>query len=154
MVSSISSSMNSAAMMSNSSMSRPPEGKNAFTVSDSNGDGVVSGTELDALAAGLSEATGTTVTTDDFSSFDSDSDGLSGEEMFDMLSSMGFSPAEAEGGKQGNGPPPPPPPDSSEVISAYSQNSGESSDLMTALLDALGSSSDDEGSSTSISSYS
>lgn len=147
--------MNSAAMMSNSSMSRPPEGKNAFTVSDSNGDGVVSGTELDALAAGLSEATGTTVTTDDFSSFDSDSDGLSGEEMFDMLSSMGFSPAEAEGGKQGNGPPPPPPPpDSSEVISAYSQNSGESSDLMTALLDALGSSSDDEGSSTSISSYS
>ena len=135
-------------------MSRPPEGKNAFTVSDSDGDGVVSGTELEALAAGLSEATGTTVTTDDFSSFDSDSDGLSGEEMFDMLSSMGFSPAEAEGGQQGSGPPPPPPPDSSEAISAYSQNSGESTDLMTTLLDALGSSSDDEGSSTSISSYS
>ncbi|BHH86044.1 hypothetical protein [Desulforhopalus sp. 52FAK] len=154
MVSSISNSMNSATMMSNSSMSRPPEGKNAFTVSDTNGDGVVSGTELDALAAGLSDATGTTVTTESFSSFDSDSNGLSGQEMFDMLSSIGFSPAEAEGDKQGNRPPPPPPPDSSEVISAYSQNSGERSDLMTTLLDAIGSSSDDEGSSTSIRSYS
>jgi len=96
MVSSIGSSINSAAMMSSSSMSRPPEGKNAFTVSDSNGDGVVSGDELTALAEGLSEVTGTTVTTDDVSNFDSNSDGLSGEEMFEMLSSMGFSPGGAE----------------------------------------------------------
>lgn len=151
MVSSISSSMNSAAMMNNSTMPRPPEGKNAFTVSDTDGNGVVSASELETLAKGIEEVTGTTINVEDaLSSFDTNSDnGLSGEELLEMLSSMGFSPPEMQG-DQGDGPPPPPPPSSEEAISAYSQNSGN--DLMTQLLDALDNSGDEE--STSQSSFS
>ncbi len=151
MVSSISSSMNNAAMMNNSTMPRPPEGKNAFTVSDTNGDGVVSASELETLAKGIEEVTGTTINVEDtLSSFDTNSDSsLSGEELLEMLSSMGFAPPEMQG-EQGGGPPPPPPPSSEEAISAYSQNSGN--DLMTQLLDALDGSNDEE--STSQSSFS
>lgn len=151
MVSSISSSMNSAAMMNNSTMPRPPEGKNAFTVSDTDGNGVVSASELETLVKGIEEVTGTTINVEDaLSSFDTNSDnGLSGEELLEMLSSMGFSPPEMQG-DQGDGPPPPPPPSSEEAISAYSQNSGN--DLMTQLLDALDNSGGEE--STSQSSFS
>ena len=134
MVSSIGSSMNSAAMMSNS-MSRPPEGKNAFTVSDTNEDGVVSDSELTALAEGLAETTGQSVEeiTATMSEYGSE-DGLTGEEMHDMLSNMGILPSEMQG--EGGGPPPPPPPSTEEAISAYSENSG-SDDLLTTLLDTL-----------------
>ena len=146
MVSSISGSMNSAAMMSGSGMIRPPEGKNAFQLSDSDANGLVSETELETLLSEVEGITGTTISASEaMSSFDTDSDNnLSGEEMLEMLASMGFTPPERQGeqGEQAGGPPPPPPPSSSDAISAYSQNSG--GDLMTQLLDALSSSDSDE----------
>lgn len=156
MVSSIGSNMNSAAMMNNNTMMRPPEGKNAFTASDTDGNGSVSASELEVLAKGIEEVTGTAINVEDaLSNFDADGDsGLSGEELLEMLSSMGFSPPAMQGGgqeEQRGGPPPPPPPSTEEAMSAYSQNSGD--DLMTQLMEALeGSSEDDESvSQTSIS---
>jgi hypothetical protein len=155
MVSSISGSMNSSAMMSGSAMMRPPEEKNAFQISDSDANGLVSETELEALLTEVADITGTTVTASDaMNSYDTDSDNnLSGEEMLEMLSSMGFSPPEMQAGEgeQAGGPPPPPPPSTSDAMSAYSQNSGD--DLMTQLMEALTDNTDSDSEGTSISAF-
>ena len=150
MISSISSGSDAMTMMRNS-MQKPSQGKDVFQISDSDGNGVVADSELTALTDTISESTGIDV--DDALSYDADGDGgLSGEELLDMLSSNGFSVPQMTGGEEGmaQGPPPPPPPSSEEAISAYSQNSG-SDDLMSQLLDALGS---DEDASTSYSLFS
>lgn len=152
MISSINSGSNAMTMM-RSSMQKPPQGKDAFQLSDSDGNGVVSQTELEALSTKITEITGESINVDDaLSSYDADSDGgLSGEEMLEMLTSMGFAPPGMENGDEGmaQGPPPPPPPSSEDAISAYSQNSGN--DLMSQLLDALGG---NEDASTSYSLFS
>lgn len=137
MINSVSSGASAMSMMS--STQRPPQGKDAFKMSDTDADGVVSQTELEALAAGIEEVTGTTINVDDaLATFDMDSDGgLSGEELMEMLASNGFTGPEMEG----QGPPPPPPPSSADAMSAYEENSGD--DLMSQLLDALGDSEDD-----------
>jgi hypothetical protein len=151
MISSISSGSDAMTMM-RSSTQKPSQGKDVFQISDSDGNGVVSDSELTALTDTISESTGIDV--DDALSYDADGDGgLSGEELLDMLSSNGFSVPQMADGEEGmaqGGPPPPPPPSSEEAISAYSQNSG-SDDLMSQLLDALGS---DEDASTSYSLFS
>ncbi|MFT5700817.1 MAG: hypothetical protein ACI8ZB_003702 [Desulforhopalus sp.] len=142
MIGSVSSGTSAMTMMSNS-MQKPQQGKDAFQMSDTDGNGVVSQTELETMAASMEEVTGNVINVDDaIASYDTDSDGaLSGEELLEMLASNGMSPPEMEGG----GPPPPPPPSSEEAISAYSQNSGD--DLLSQLLDSLGGSDDSEDSS-------
>lgn len=128
-----------SAMSIMSSTQRPQQGKDAFQVSDTDGNGVVSQTELETLTAGIKEVTGNSINVDDaLATFDMDSDGgLSGEELLEMLDSNGFGRPEMEG----EAPPPPPPPSSADAISAYSENSGD--DLISQLMDALGNSEDD-----------
>ena len=145
MISSIGSGTGAVSMMS-SSMQRPQQGKDAFQMSDTDADGVVSQTELETLAAGIEEVTGNSINVDDaLATFDMDSDGgLSGEELMEMLASNGFTGPEMEGG----GPPPPPPPSSADAMSAYAENSGD--DLISQLMDALGNS--ENGTETSLAS--
>lgn len=138
MINSIGSGTSAMSMLS--STQRPQQGKDMFQLSDTDGNGVVSETELTALAAGIEEATGNSINVDDaLASYDSDSDGgLSGEELMEMLDSNGFSRPEMEGEAA---PPPPPPPSSEDAMSAYSENSGD--DLISSLMDVLGNSEDD-----------
>lgn len=144
MINSISSTSSTMSMMRSSAMQRqpPPQGKDAFQMSDADGNGLVSSAELETLAAGIAEVTGSTINVDDaLSSYDADQDGgLNGEELLEMLTNMGFSPPEmvaAEGSEEASmRPPPPPPPSSEQAISAYSQNSGDD-DMMSQLLELL-----------------
>lgn len=140
MISSISSSSNTMSMMRSSAMQRPHQGKDAFQLSDTDGDGLVSNTELETLASGIEKVTDNTINVDDaLSSYDADQNGgLNGEELLQMLTSMGFSPPEmatSEDGKSSAMPPSPPPPSSEQAISAYSQNTGD--DMLAQLLDLL-----------------
>lgn len=140
MISSISSSSNSMSMMRSSAMQRQPQGKDAFQLSDMDGNGLVSSAELETLASGIEKVTGSTINVDDaLSSYDADQDGgLSGEELLQMMTGMGFSPPEmatSEDGKSSAMPPPPPPPSSEQATSAYSKNSGD--DMLAQLLDLL-----------------
>lgn len=140
MISSISSSSNTMSMMRSSVMQRQPQGKDAFKLSDTDGNGLVSSTELETLAAGIKKVTGSTINVDDaLNSYDADQDGgLNGEELLQLLTDMGFSPPEmtaSEDGKSSAMPPPPPPPSSEQVASAYSQNSGD--DMLAKLMDLL-----------------
>ncbi len=141
MINSVSSGASALSMMS--STQRPQQGKDAFQMSDTDGDGLVSATELETLAAGIEEVTGNSINVDDaLATYDSDSDGgLSGEELMEMLGSNGFAGPEMEG----KGPPPPPPPSSEDAMSAYGENSGD--DLLSELMDALGNSDDDSDTS-------
>lgn len=141
MINSISSGASALSMMS--SMQRPQQGKDPFQMSDTNGDGLVSATELETLAAGIEEVTGNSINVDDaLATYDTDSDGgLSGEELMEMLGSNGFAGPEMEG----KGPPPPPPTSSADAMSAYEENSGD--DLLSELMDALGNSDDDSDTS-------
>lgn len=132
-----------------SSTQRPQQGKDAFQMSDTDADGVVSATELETLAAGIEEVTGNSIDVDDaIANYDSDSDGgLSGEELMEMLGANGFTGPKMEG----EGPPPPPPPSSDDAMSAYGENSGD--DLLSQLMETLGNS-DDESDTSFVSSIS
>ncbi len=119
-------------MMGTSGMQRqpPPPDKDVFKVADSDNDGLVSSAELKTLVDGIEEITGNSIDVEEaLSSFDADGDGsLSGEELFGLMSSQGFNPAEmvnSEDGESGMKPPPPPPPPPTEVTSAYEANDGE-----------------------------
>jgi hypothetical protein len=128
-------------MMRSSAMQRQAQGKDAFKLSDTDGNGLVSSTELETLAAGIEKVTGSTINVDDaLSSYDADQDGgLNGEELLQLLTDMGFSPPEMTTSDDGKSsamqPPPPPPPSSEQVTSAYSQNSGD--DMLAKLMDLL-----------------
>lgn len=128
-------------MMRSNALQQPPQGKNVFQLSDTDGNGTVSSTELESLASAVEETTGSTINVNDaISSYDSDQDGaLNGEELLQMMTGMGFSPPEMASGESGKSsempPPPPPPPSSEEVTSAYSRNSGDS--MLPELLDLL-----------------
>lgn len=156
MINSISS-MNSASfMMRNNNVNRqpppPPQGKDVFQVSDTDSDGVVSGSELENLVNGIEEVTGKTIDQDTINSFDSDGDGgLNGEELLGLMQNSGFSlpPMMNSGGEEsGMQPPPPPPPSSELALSAYEQNSGD--DMISQLLSILDKSSNDSADTTSI----
>lgn len=106
MVSSINNNMGNT-VWANSSMQRGSQGKDPFTVADTDGDGSISQTELDAVAAGIEEITESTIDSD-ITTYDTDEDGsLSREELMEMLSASGFGPPEIQG--QGMQSPPPPP---------------------------------------------
>lgn len=137
MINSVSSGASALSMMS--STQRPQQGKDAFQMSDTDADGLVSATELETLAAGIEEVSGQSINVEEaIATYDTDADGgLSGEELMEMLGANGFTGPKMEGG----GPPPPPPPSSAEATSAYEENSGD--DLLSQLMDALGDSEDD-----------
>lgn len=132
--------MNSTmSMMSASKMQRqpPPADKDLFKVADADGDGQVSAGELKTLAAGIEKITGNSLNVEDaLSSYDADqSNSLSGEELFGLLSNLGFNPAGFtldENGESGMAPPPPPP---QQVSSAYAANAGE--DTISKLIEYL-----------------
>lgn len=136
------SSMSSYQPMSGTSGPKGPPGGggNAFQTSDIDQNGSISQTELESLAAGIEETTGTTIDVEEaLSSFDTDGDGgLSGEELYEMLGSYGFEPPEVTDGESeasGSPPPPPPPQQMEAALSAYGQNSGTSE--TESLLDLL-----------------
>lgn len=137
MISSINSANSAMSMMTMRSTQGqpPPPEKDIFQISDTDGDGLVSGTELEPLIGGIAETTGTEVDSD---SFDIDQNGgLSGEELFEMLSSYGFAPSQvaADEGSNSSTMPPPPPVSSEQAILAYTQNSGE--DMIGQLMELL-----------------
>ena len=98
MISSIDSTSSMSTMFGTSAMGQqppPPPGQDVFQISDTDGDGLVSETELDTLTQSLAETTGTTIDTDEaLASFDTDEDGsLSGEELKSLMDSYGFAPS-------------------------------------------------------------
>jgi len=140
-------SMSSMATMGTNSMQRqpPPPDKDVFKVADSDSDGLVSATELETLAAGNEEITGNGIDVEAaLSTYDADGDGgLSGEELFGLLSSQGFNPGgmiDGEEGESGMRPPPPPPPQ--QASSAYEANSSD--DSISQLIELLNGSSESE----------
>ena len=140
-------SMSSMSMMGTSGVQRqsPSSDKTVFDVADTNMDGVVSSSELEALTAGIEEITGNSLDVEAaLSTYDADGDGgLSGEELFGLMSSRGFNPSgmiDSEEGESGMLPPPPPPP--KQVSSAYQANSDD--DSISQLIELLNSSSESE----------
>jgi hypothetical protein len=95
MISSIDSTSSMSTMFGTSAMGQQPPpspDQDAFQISDTDGDGLVSETELDTLAQSLAETTGTSVDTDEaLASFDTDEDGfLNGEELKGLMDSYGL----------------------------------------------------------------
>jgi Ca2+-binding EF-hand superfamily protein len=123
-------SMNGAmTMMRSGSMERhQPPGKDVFQLADADSDGQVSGSELETLAKGIEEVTGTSIDLDEaLTNFDADQDGsLSGAELKGLMDSNGFSPPGMLRNDKGEaGRMQPPPPSSEQVLSAYARNTGE-----------------------------
>ncbi len=136
MISSINS-MSSAMSMVRQS---PPPDRDVFQLTDADSDGLVSKIELETLATGIEEVTGTRIDVDEaLTSFDTDQDGaLSGEELQGLMSSIGFAPpgmSTTENTQAQGMQPPPPPPSSETVSSAYAQDTSE--DEMEQLLALL-----------------
>lgn len=141
------SSMGSYQMMASGSKGPPPpKDQDVFQLSDSDGDGMVSATELESLTQKIEEVTGESIDVENaLASFDTDTNGgLSGEELLEMLGSYGFTPPEMQGGglegEQAMQPPPPPPVE--QALNSYSSNSGD--DALSTLLELLGSSDAEE----------
>ena len=139
-------SMNSMSMMGTSGAQRQPPStdKTVFDAADTNMDGLVSSSELEALTAGIEEISGNSLDVEaTLSTYDADGNGgLSGEELFGLMSSQGFNPSgmiDREEGESGMMPPPPPPP--KQVSSAYQANSD---DNISQLIELLNGSSESE----------
>ncbi len=146
MINSISN-MGNSMMMPNNPMMRPPpppEDQNVFQVADTNGDGVVSEVELQALTEGVEEVTGTTINAEEaLTSFDVNQDGgLSGEELLDMMTSQSLAPPHMTGGEGSDFDMKPPPPPMEQVLSAYEQNSN--TDQIAQLIELLQNNNSDE----------
>ena len=130
MIDGIGSTNSRMSMMRSGPMERhqPPQGEDVFQMTDSDRDGLVSGSELETLAKGIEEITGASIDVDAaLSNFDADEDGaLSGEELKGFMESNGFAPPgmlqDDKGGVSRM--PPPPPPSSEKALSAYGENSG------------------------------
>jgi len=153
MINSIDSMSSTMSMMRSGPMERrqPPPDKDVFQVADTNSDGVVSGSELETLAKGIEESTGTSLDLDEaLSSFDADQDGaLTGEELKGLMDSLGFAPpamsrnatGEAEGME-------PVQPSYEQALSAYAQNTGD--DRIEQLMEFLKAQNGDDGKISSI----
>lgn len=151
MVNSVSSMGGSMAMLRSSGMQGPPppKGTDIFLVGDTNGDGVLSASEITALTGGTEEGTVNSINVEDaLSSYDANQDGgLSGEEFLEMLQNNGFAPPDMTMGETGESAMRPPPPSSEQALAAYEQNKGE--DQITQLFELL-QNSDAKGGYTSI----
>jgi hypothetical protein len=129
MINSIGSTNSTMPMMHSGPMERrqPPQGQDVFQMTDKDRDGLVSGSELETLAKGIEEITGTSIDVDAaLSNFDADEDGaLSGEELKGFMESNGFTPPGMFQDDKGEAlrKPPPPPPSSEQALSAYGENS-------------------------------
>lgn len=138
MINSISSISNAMYTNSSSAMQRqpPPPERDVFQLADSDSDGLVAGTELEAIVEKIAETSGNTISTENaLSAFDADGDGgLNGEELLALLSENGFSLSEGQNG-EGGAPPPPPPPSMDKALSSYAQNLGD--DLIQQLISNL-----------------
>ena len=130
MIDGIGSTNSRMSMMRSGPMERhqPPQGEDVFQMTDTDRDGLVSGSELETLAKGI-EHTGASIDVDAaLSNFDADEDGaLSGEELKGFMESNGFAPPWMFQDDKGevSRMPPPPPPSSEQALSAYGENSGE-----------------------------
>jgi Ca2+-binding EF-hand superfamily protein len=115
----------------------PPKGTDIFLVGDTNGDGVLSASEITALTGGTEEGTVNSINVEDaLSSYDANQDGgLSGEELLEMPHNNGFAPPDMTMGETGESAMKPPPPSSEQALAAYEQNKGE--DLTTQLFELL-----------------
>lgn len=135
MVSSVSSMGGSMAMLRSSIMQGPPpqKGTDIILIGDTNGDGVLSASEITALT----EGTVNSINGEDaLSSYDVNQDGgLSGEELLEMLQNNGFAPPDMMMGEPGESTMRPPPPSSAQALAAYEQNKGE--DQTTQLFELL-----------------
>lgn len=150
MITSTNSISSTASMMRSSTMQRqPPPGKDLFKVSDTDGNGVISETELETLVKGIEKVTGKAIDQVSLSSFDADGDGgLNGEELLGLMQKNGFSGPErdnAEGEDTGMRPPPPP---TQQVLASYAANSWE--DMISQLLAVLQNGTDTTSEITSI----
>ncbi|SHO49928.1 EF-hand domain-containing protein [Desulfopila aestuarii] len=155
MVSSISSMNSAVSMMRSNSMQRqpppPPADKDVFKLSDTDSNGVVSGTELDTLVKGIEEVTGKTIDPDTLAGFDTDQDGgLNGKELLSLMQKNGFSvPEIINSESEGTGiRPPPPPPPTEQALSAYAKNTGD--DMLSQLMDLLQSGASENNGTTSV----
>ncbi len=139
MINGLSSMGNYQAIASNSGSKAPPPPKdqNVFQLSDSDADGLISLSELETLTSNIEEATGNSLSaTDAIKTYDANNDGgLSGEELFEMLSNSGFSPPQVGENQEGGEEMPPPPPPMDQAISAYTSNSEDNA--ISVLLDLL-----------------
>jgi len=148
MINSIDSMSSTMSMMRSGPMERrqPPPDKDVFQVADTNGDGLVSGSELETLAEGIEEITGTTIDLDEaLSSFDTDQDGaLSGEELKGLMDSLGFAPPAMFGNATGETVGMEPlQPSYEQALSAYAQNTGD--DRIEQLMEFLKAQNGDDG---------
>ncbi|MGL1930621.1 MAG: hypothetical protein OCC45_02545 [Desulfotalea sp.] len=122
----------------------PPDGENLFEIGDTDSDGLISASELSSLTKS-NALEGNSIDTDNaIATYDIDQDGgLSGEELFEMLSSIGFAPPEmtasseesSTSAEQSMRPPPPPPP-AEQVSATYDQYRTDDNEL-SALLELL-----------------
>lgn len=139
MVNSVSSMGGSMAMPRSSGMQGPPPSKatDTFLVGDTNGDGVLSASEIAALTEGTEEGTVNSSNVEDTpSSYAANQDGgLSSEELLEMLQNNGFTPPDMAMGETGESAMGEPPPSSEQALAAYEQNKGE--DQQTQLFELL-----------------
>lgn len=143
--------MSSAMMRTGSRQQQPPPppGKEAFQAADSDGGGLVTGTELEAVVAGINEVADSSLSTEEvIGTYDADENGgLSGEEMMNLLADNGFGPPQGADGVTGE-PPPPPPPTMEQALASYAANSGEK--LTSLLINNLQDSENEPGSSNTL----
>ena len=130
MVNNVSSVGSSITMMRSSEMkgpSPPPTNIDTFIVGDTDGDGVLSASELAALNESTEDSTVNSMNFEDaISSYDVNKDGgLSGQELLERLNSNGFSSPDMAISKNGESVMmPPPPPSSEQALAAYGKNDG------------------------------
>lgn len=124
----------------------PPPEKDVFQVADTDGDGVVSSSELSTVVEAINETTGSTINVDEaIASYDLEQDGgLSGEELLAMLTDNGFgSPAGMPGEAEAQQPP-----STEQALASYRENAGE--DMLMELLNTMQNSSNSSKESYSI----
>ena len=127
MVNNVSSVGNSMTMMRSGEIKGPPPSpktQETFLVGDTDGDGVLSASELAALTE---DSTVSSINVEDaVSSYDVNGDGdLSGQELLERLNSNGLSSPDMTMSKNGESAMmPPPPPSPEQTLAAYGKNNG------------------------------
>lgn len=130
MVNNVSSVGSSMTMMRSGEMKGPPpppKTQETFLVGDTDGDGVLSASELAALAEGTEDSTVNSMNVGGaVSSYDVNKDeDLSGQELLERLNSSGLSSPDMTMSKNGESAMmPPPPPSSEQTLAAYGKNNG------------------------------
>ncbi len=149
MVNNVSSVGSSMTMMRSGEMKGPPpspKNQETFLVGDTDGDGVLSASELAALDEGTGDSTVNSINVEDaISSYDVNKGGdLSGQELLERLNSNGLSSPDMTMSKNGESAMiPPPPPSSEQALAAYGENNGN--DQIAQRVELLGNSEAGDG---------